>query len=482
MGKGRVAYEKAWAWRIVFLALGAVAASGSAASVVAAKVDDDEASGSSVRQQPPAGAAFPFPYNWSKFPTAWFAANATDWESEAQLAEIGKYSMAILGWQHLAATTHWEAIVYTQIEQAAIIKKAHPGMPVFVYSGFGFAAGFNNGTWPALNSVLKDPKGSPYRDFFLQGSSKTVATQTYCQQGHTSTRATGDHCLSYVWNMANASARDYFLENVVAPLATSDKIDGVFYDGFNWGYILPAPWGTQTVNVPNCTNAGTVNPPPATLMAQGDSGFGCDALAVGSIDVALRTAQLLNKHGKVPMYSNPASFAKPAKTPIWMNELRLVDALTGKAWMVNYEFMRAESIMSGCPGAKVTTGECILNNMLTESKLGVAAGVHTYLQHVNKSDPKSTLESQLPHMAAFMLARQEHWYYFGSTGWWDDNYAWDALYDKASTCGKPTEPAPAVGSGPVYTRAFEHCKVTLDCTDSSFCKGDIKFLAVATAA
>ena len=158
MGKGRVAYEKAWAWRIVFLALGAVAASGSAASVVAAKVDDDEASGSSVRQQPPAGAAFPFPYNWSKFPTAWFAANATDWESEAQLAEIGKYSMAILGWQHLAATTHWEAIVYTQIEQAAIIKKAHPGMPVFVYSGFGFAAGFNNGTWPALNSVLKDPK------------------------------------------------------------------------------------------------------------------------------------------------------------------------------------------------------------------------------------------------------------------------------------------------------------------------------------
>ena len=88
------------------------------------------------------------------------------------------------------------------------------------------------------------------------------------------------------------------------------------------GYILPAPWGTQTVNIPNCSNAGTVNPPPASAHAgaaaaappppppQGDSGFGCDALVVGSIDVALRTAQLLNKHGKVPMYSNPASFAK----------------------------------------------------------------------------------------------------------------------------------------------------------------------------
>jgi hypothetical protein len=48
---------------------------------------------------------------------------------------------------------------------------------------------------------------------------------------------------------------------------------------------------------------------------------------------------------------------------------------------VNYEFMRAESIMNGCPGAKISTGERILNNMLTKFKLGVAAGVHTYLQH-----------------------------------------------------------------------------------------------------
>jgi hypothetical protein len=59
-------------------------------------------------------------------------------------------------------------------------------------------------------------------------------------------------------------------------------------------------------------------------------------------------------------------------------------------------------------------------------------------------------------MAAFMLARQEHWYYFGSAGWWDADYAWDALYDKVSTCGKPTQPVPVVGAGPVYTRAFEH--------------------------
>ena len=42
---------------------------------------------------------FPIPYDWAKFPTAWFASNATNWEDEAQIAAIGKYSMAILGWQ-----------------------------------------------------------------------------------------------------------------------------------------------------------------------------------------------------------------------------------------------------------------------------------------------------------------------------------------------------------------------------------------------
>ena len=103
------------------------------------------------------GASFPFPYNWSKFPTAWFAANATNWEDETQLDEIGKYSMAILGWQHLDTETDWTAVVYTQLTQAAIIKSRHPDIPVFVYCGYGFAFGLNAGTFPVMQSVMKDP-------------------------------------------------------------------------------------------------------------------------------------------------------------------------------------------------------------------------------------------------------------------------------------------------------------------------------------
>jgi hypothetical protein len=55
-----------------------------------------------------------------------------------------------------------------------------------------------------------------------------------------------------------------------------------------------------------------------------------------------------------------------------------VDALAGTAWMTYYESARAEQAM--------TTG--YYSNMLTEQKLGVAAGVHTYykvssVQHRN---------------------------------------------------------------------------------------------------
>lgn len=183
---------------------------------------------------------FPFPYNWSKFPTAWFAANATNWEDEAQLDLIGKYSMAILGWQHLDTPADWTAVVYTQLTQAAIIKARHPDLPVFVYCGYGFAFGLNAGTWPVMESVMKDPVGSPYRDFFLQSAHGPVFTHTNCQQGHTSPGATNNHCVGYFWNMANESARDYFITNLVAPLATAPMIDGIFYDAFNYG-IRTAP-------------------------------------------------------------------------------------------------------------------------------------------------------------------------------------------------------------------------------------------------
>eukprot|EP00040_Diaphanoeca_grandis_P007407 m.40818 g.40818 ORF g.40818 m.40818 type:complete len:428 (+) comp18624_c0_seq1:210-1493(+) len=377
---------------------------------------------------------FPFPYNWSKFPCAWFGSNSTNWESETQLQEIGKYSMAILGWQHLANLTDWNSVVYTQLTQASIIKSKFPNLPVFVYTGFGFAFGMNGESWTVMNDLTK-------KDWFLQSKQGPVYTQTNCEQTHTSPGATEGRCVGYFWNMANVSARDYFISNIVQPLAEAPMIDGIFYDAFNYAYDIPEvrPWGRATINVPNCTNMG---------------GVGCESLLNGTLDVAQRTAALLNKHNKVPIYANPGTFVKPAKQNIWLDETRLVKALEGMGWFTYYESARAEQMISGG----------FLPNMLQEAKLGVAAGVHTYYHNAT--------EDPTPHMAAFMLARSEHWYYFGSTGWWDDSFVWTDLYDKASQCGMPTEPC---SSGPVYRRDYQHCQVVLDCTNSSFCVGDITF-------
>ena len=53
------------------------------------------ASAATAAPTPPASAAaaaapsskWPFAYNWSKFPTAWFGANASHWESDAQVGK-----------------------------------------------------------------------------------------------------------------------------------------------------------------------------------------------------------------------------------------------------------------------------------------------------------------------------------------------------------------------------------------------------------
>ena len=75
--------------------------------------------------------AFSFAYDWNKFPAAWFGANATHFESPSQLDFIGKFSLAIFGWQHLISATNWTATVYSQLNQAAIVKARHPELPVF---------------------------------------------------------------------------------------------------------------------------------------------------------------------------------------------------------------------------------------------------------------------------------------------------------------------------------------------------------------
>ena len=250
-------------------------------------------------------SAWPWPYDWSRFPAAWFGSNATHWESPEQIAEIGKYAMAILGWQHLGLTDNMTAVVYPQLTQMAIIKDAHPSLPVFVYCSLGWAFGMNAAVWP----LMAEPR---YKGFFLQSSGGSLEfSRTNCQQEHTNDK----HCIGWFWDFANASARDYFVAHLVAPLADAPSIDGVFFDAVNYGYAIPEvrPWGKPVLNVPNCS----------TAEAEGGAvrWDGCEALLNGTLDVLRRSTQLLNSRGKVPLLANPASFARPPGQKIWLDEV-----------------------------------------------------------------------------------------------------------------------------------------------------------------
>jgi len=394
------------------------------------------ASAASTPSPPP----WPWAYNWSRFPAAWFGANATQWEDASQIAAIGRYSLAILGWQHLARDDNMTAVIYPQLAQAAIIKAAHPALPIFVYTSFGWAFTMNE----AVRPIMHDHR---YRDFFLQSGSGFEYSYTNCQQMHL---PSDDRCVGYFWNFANASARDYFVEKLVRPLAIAPDIAGVFFDAVNFAYDIPEykPWGRHVTNVPNCSMPAT--PGGAVTWS------GCEALLNGTLDVARRTAELLNAHGKVPMLANPASFARPRGRHIWLDEARLVKAMAGLRWQTYYESFRGD--------APPTQPADSLPNMLTEEALGVPAVVHTYYKHAT--------DEPTPHIAAFLLARSDHWYFLGSTGWWDASYHWSRLYDACGQCGRPL--GPATNSSGVLRRAFAGCKVSLDCSAAK-CVGDVQF-------
>eukprot|EP00967_Tisochrysis_lutea_P127245 scaffold216108_cov37-Tisochrysis_lutea.AAC.5 len=93
----------------------------------------------------------PWRLDSSVFPACWFGSNGSAWESEAQLRRIGRYSLAIIGWQHLTAAGGWDGVVYLQLSQAAALKRTQPSLPVFVYASLGWAFGMNAAVLPLMS-------------------------------------------------------------------------------------------------------------------------------------------------------------------------------------------------------------------------------------------------------------------------------------------------------------------------------------------
>jgi hypothetical protein len=264
----------------------------------------------------PAAAVRPLPpweYDWNSFPAAWFGANSTGWETEAQLEQLGRYQMAAFGFFDLLTMNNYTHEGAALIEQAAIVKKRHPNVTVGIYIDNLRFEPFYDG----MKVAVDDPQ---YRDMFLLNKSSPshapLESETYCVQMVPKIGARDPRCLAPFWNWFNETAVDFFLDRVLAPLVAQEGFDVVFFDGadgFIRGARFPGSW-QHASNVP----AGTTHADAVQALVRLHS----------------RMAELCRSHGKYAILSEHLQDTGNATT---LDEGTIIDGLIDAPYMRKHD-------------------------------------------------------------------------------------------------------------------------------------------------
>jgi len=135
------------------------------------------------------------------------------------------------------------------------------------------------------------------------------------------------------------------------------------------------------------------------------------------------------------------------------DEGEMLEILGVDGWVRYYEFVTGKNPFPA------------LDNMIIEAKLGLSVIMHVYIA---KSD--HSIET---HVALFLIARADKFFFMASTGWLSDNWHWHKEYDQ--DYGRPLAfakkkivrnimaPANMSASTVTYTREYTKCRVTLTC-------------------
>ena len=278
-----------------------------AAAVLAAAAACAAAPAAAVRPLPP------WEYDWNSFPAAWFGANSTGWETEAQLEQLGRYQMAAFGFFDLLTMNNYTHEGAALIEQAAVVKKRHPNVTVGIYIDNLRFEPFYDG----MKVAVDDPQ---YRDMFLLNKSSPshapLESETYCVQMVPKIGARDPRCLAPFWNWFNETAVDFFLDRVLAPLVAQEGFDVVFFDGadgFIRGARFPGSW-QHASNVP----AGTTHADAVQALVRLHS----------------RMAELCRSHGKYAILSEHLQDTGNATT---LDEGTIIDGLIDAPYMRKHD-------------------------------------------------------------------------------------------------------------------------------------------------
>jgi hypothetical protein len=395
----------------------------------------------------------PWPYDgFAHFPTLWFGANASGLDNETTLALVARHALAGYGWQQGTNATgfrHCEAQGAAAATRLADYLAAHPPPPggpppppVFVYRHFQMAWTF----FDVTRAVALDPA---YDGMMLHDRDGAGAT---CAQPVGNTTPPTSPLFAWL----NASAGDFWVDNVVAELASEAAaglgVAAAFFDETDWSYC-----GYNFAR-DGCTLS---------------DGY-LEAEYAAKYAVLRRTAAALNAAGVWPLFSSKnlfnASFdglGSGAKRPCLVPWDAYVAALDGAGYLRFEEFwvssgsadtdaaqvdtaIRAAGLGMGfvaraqaaepCPGGSVGDTATLARG----ATRATAAGASVPLSYA---------------LAAFLVVQAPHTYFGYSTGWYDADWCWRREYDGAY--GAPL--GPAMRTGPhTWTRNFTGCDVALD--------------------
>eukprot|EP00040_Diaphanoeca_grandis_P010940 m.56055 g.56055 ORF g.56055 m.56055 type:complete len:499 (-) comp22174_c0_seq1:64-1560(-) len=345
---------------------------------------------------------------------AWFGANESGFENESQLEMLGNYSMVVFGWQAFLTGYNYTGELDLLVQQGQIVKARHPNTAVIIYIDGLRVQPF----YSTLKPIMKDPN---YQDFFLRDAQGYIPATTYCRQMNKP--ADDPMCLCWYWNWYNASAVDFYLNELLLPQISKPGFDGIFFDGSD-GFLRDT-WKSAT-NVP----AGTTDRDALTAL----------------VAVHKRGAELLQAHGKYAIYSEHLLDTTAEQ------QAYIATQLAQTPYFRFYEGFRPT--------------QAYIEALLNETQPVVGSNAIPPLPvivHTGASPTASLTDS----LAAFMIFSENYSYFMASAGWLDAGWAWHREYDP--DYGSALGPAVVLRSpqGNSYTRKYTNCDVTVNCTSDS---------------
>ena len=378
-------------------------------------------------------------FSSTNFPSVWFGANASGPETTAQHLIETRYRSVYFGWQQSNSATGCKHEEQALLSQLSAVRQLSPRVSTIAYAS-NAASALRFYDWQA--GVMSNASMSGY---FLPDP-KPEQTMLGCSNPQSD---------AVTWDWRNASARDFFVDHVIASWAEEEYVDAVFVDE---GDAVQCRW-TQ---YPGLTSLSEVY-----------------RYTNGSAEVYRRAAAVLAAKGKRLILSlkNGIPGAAPIAERIGICPVQLdvfFDAMqqAPAAPFIRYhEYWGAFSSLHESPGQvagnPIPPGNIMCKNLVRTAldetqKRGIALSAHG-----GSYTPSSRLDLAF---ALFMVVRTAqpggHEDFFGwSTGeyWYTDDWHWNdtaAYYTHGwgNAVGPTTEP----GSG-MFARDYEGGRVEVDC-------------------